>query len=199
MKTKLTFRYIGMVILSTGILLVFSFFVLTHIENSIQSSEDFRGDHFAYNFAENIEVDSNENILFSERGKEKLIEQNSWVQILNREGYVIDAFNTPSYAANQYSPVEIVHMNLFRSNHEKFTYYTGKIDEDLNFLMAVPIGTWKRTVIEFDDQMVIQFIQMMFVIALLVFLIMGYIFSRRIAKPVAQIVEGVEADRKSVV
>lgn len=190
LKTKLTLRYIGMVILSTLLLLGLGFTVLTNIENNIRP--DSLPGTFAYNFDNEIELDDEGNVAISEKGQQTLLEQNAWIQFIDEEGYAIGGFNEPSYVSDHYSPVEIVHLNMYSTNHSDDIYYTGKVNEEINFLMALPSETWRRKILEFDDQWFIQFFQIMSIIAVIVFVVIGYIFSRRIAKPVTQIIEGVE-------
>lgn len=190
MKTKLTLRYIGMVILSTILLFVLSFLVLTNIENNIRP--DSLPGNIAYNFDNEIELNDEGEVTISENGEQILIEEDSWIQFLNEEGYVVGAFNEPSYVSAHYSPVEIAHLNIYADNNQDYVFYTGKVNENLSFLMALPSKNWHRVVLELDDQWIIQFLQTMFVIAVIVFILMGYIFSRRIANPVAQIIEGVK-------
>src|SRR5690625_1227218 len=111
---------------------------------------------------------------------------------MNEYDYVFGAFNEPTYVSDHYSPVEIAHLNIYADNNQDYVFYTGKVNENLSFLMALPSKNWHRVVLEFDDQWIIQFLQIMFVIAAFIFILIGYIFSRRIANPVAQIIEGVK-------
>lgn len=179
-----------MVILSTILLFVLSFLVLTNIENNIRP--DSLPGNIAYNFDNEIELNDEGEVTISENGEQILIEEDSWIQFLNEEGYVVGAFNEPSYVSAHYSPVEIAHLNIYADNNQDYVFYTGKVNENLSFLMALPSKNWHRVVLELDDQWIIQFLQTMFVIAVIVFILMGYILSRRIANPVAQIIEGVK-------
>lgn len=190
LKTKLTLRYIGMVILSTLLLLALGFIVLTNIENNIQS--DSLPGTFAYNFDNEMELDDEGNMAISEKGQQILLEQDAWIQFLDEEGYAVGGFNEPPYVADHYSPVELVHLNIYSTNHPDDIFYTGKVNEEINFLMALPSESWHRVRLEFDDRWFIQFLQTMLVLAVIVFILMGYVFSRKISKPVTQIIEGIQ-------
>ena len=190
MKTKLTLRYIGMVILSTLLLLVGAFFVLTWIENNIQY--DSISGNIAYNFSQEVEWTDEGELLISEEGQKVLLRQKGWVQFIDEEGYVVEAFNTPSYLTDHYSPTEIVQFNLYPNNNPNQVLSMGKINDEIDFLVVIPSETWHRWHFEFDNSWLVTFVQTMLILAGLLFVVMGYIFSRRITKPVTKIIHGVE-------
>lgn len=190
MKLKLTFRYILMVILSTLLIFGLTFVVLTGFENT-KTGKPLPGT-FAANFSTEIIIDDQGDLILSEKGQAELNERDAWIQFLDEEGYVIEGYNEPSYVSDHYSPVDIAHMNLYLTNNQKEVYYTDKIDEGINYLIALPAENVKRVVFEFDKQTVSQFFQVMLILAVLVFIFMGYIFSRRIANPVSQVLEGID-------
>lgn len=190
MKTKLTLRFILMVILSTTLLLGFTFLFSAMYEDILR--EDFLPANFAYNFADAFQVDAEEEITLTDQGQADLLKHNAWVQFLSEEGYVLAAFNEPSYVSNHYSPVEIDHMSISDPYNQGYIFYTGKNNENLNYLLAIPSENWNRVTLEFNDELVIQFFQILMAVATIIFLVMGYFFSRRIAEPVSQIVGGVE-------
>lgn len=192
MHFKLTLRYIMMVLISTILLLGTAFFVLTSFENSNQNNSLRSPIVFAYNFHNEIELDNNEEIIISEQGMEALIEEEAWLQILNDEGYVIQAFNTPDFIAEHYSPHEITYMNQSKSYQPDYLYEIGKTQAGLNYLVAVPSGNWYHLTLDINQQMIRQFGKIMLALTAVILLIMGFIFSRKIAKPVSKIIGGVE-------
>ncbi|MER2064616.1 MAG: HAMP domain-containing sensor histidine kinase, partial [Alkalibacterium sp.] len=146
---------------------------------------------FAYNLSEDIEIADNGEVILSEQDQELVILNEAWLQILDNEGYVTQSYNTPDYAKEHYSPMEISSMR-FPGYHPGYYYEVGRTTDDINFLVAVPEGSWERYTFEIDRNMITQFGQIMTILAAVIFLIMGFIFSRRIAKPVTQIIAGVE-------
>ena len=120
MRFKLTFRYIIMVLISTILLLGSAFLVLTFFEDNDQNNTETNPTLFAYNFQNDIRQDENEEIYLSEEGREALIAEEAWLQILNDEGYVMQAYNTPDYVADHYSPIEITYMNQSRSYNPSY-------------------------------------------------------------------------------
>lgn len=189
MKTKLTLRYIVMVLLSTILLLVSAFFVLTYIEETtvIDSEHPVL---FAYNVGDELEENYEGDITLSEEAFKRLVAQESWLQVLNEEGYVVESYNTPAYVTDHYSPFELTYMSNSPSYLPDYTYEVGKTG-DLVYLMAVPNGDWFNLDLEVSGSMLRRFGQIMFVITGLILLIMGFSFSRRIAKPVKEIMDGV--------
>lgn len=192
MRFKLTFRYIIMVLISTILLLGSAFLVLTFFEDNDQNNTETNPTLFAYNFQNDIRQDENEEIYLSEEGREALIAEEAWLQILNDEGYVMQAYNTPDYVADHYSPIEITYMNLSRSYNPSYLYEFGITAGGTNYLVAIPTGSWLVYTLEIDQQMIRQFNQIMLVLTAIILFVMGYIFSQRIAKPVTQIIGGVE-------
>lgn len=192
MKLRLTFRYILMVALSVIILLVSAFMVLTYIDNRPQNSDTSNPAVFAYNFVDEIEVKNNGEIIISEEGQSALIEENGWIQILNQEGYVTQTFNEPDHAAEHYSPTELTSMRFSSSYKPDYFFDVGKIGDDIDYLIAVPDGSWNRYTFEVDQQMIRNFLYIMLILTLIIFLFMGFIFSQRIASPVLEIIDGVK-------
>ncbi len=192
MRFKLTFRYIIMVLISTILLLGSAFLVLTFFEDNDQNNTETNPTLFAYNFQNDIRQDENEEIYLSEEGREALIAEEAWLQILNDEGYVMQAYNTPDYVADHYSPIEITYMNQSRSYNPSYLYEFGITPGGTNYLVAIPTGSWLVYTLEIDQQMIRQFNQIMLVLTAIILFVMGYIFSQRIAKPVTQIIGGVE-------
>jgi signal transduction histidine kinase len=182
-----------MVALSTLILLVSAFVVLTYIDNTVQTNNNSSPVVFADNFSDEIETTNNDEIIISAEGQETLLEHDGWVQILDQEGYVTQAFNTPDHAAEHYSPTEIRSIRFSSSYRPDYFFDVGRTVDNIDYLVAIPAGSWNQYTLEIDQQMIQQFAQIMIVFTIVIFLIMGFIFSRRIARPVTQIIDGVKS------
>lgn len=192
MKIKLTFRYLLMVAVSLIILLFSAFSILTYVDNSSENNGSSNPSVFAYNFVDKIELSDNDEVLISEEGKIALTERKAWIQILNKEGYVTQAFNEPDYAVEHYSPAELRTRDLSLTYGQDYFFNIGKVKDDLSYLIAVRAEGWNQYTFELDQQMIEKFLLIMFILTLLILLLMGFIFSQRIASPVATIISGVE-------
>ncbi|GEK90739.1 sensor histidine kinase [Alkalibacterium kapii] len=192
MKIKLTLRYILMIVLSVIILMASAFMVLTYIENTFQNNDTETPDTFAYNFVDEIKMTDSGEVIISDDGKAALLEENGWIQILNQEGYVTQGFNEPDNPAEHYSPTEITFMHLYSGYEKNYLFNVGKTTDNIEYIVAIPKGSWNRYIFEMDQEMIKKFLFTMFFLAVIVFSLMGFIFSQRIASPVAKVISGVE-------
>lgn len=189
MRIKLTLRYLVMVLLSTVLLIVSAFFVLTYLEET--PTESPRG--FTYSLSEEIYLDENEDVMLSEKGMERLVSEDAWLQILDREGYVVESFNAISNLANHYSPFEIDLIGSSDSFRANYIYNLGVTNEDIIFIVGLQTEEWvSLDNFEIGKEMIQQFGKYMLILTFIILLIMGLIFSERIAKPVTRIIRGVE-------
>ena len=189
MRIKLTLRYIVMVLVSTVLLLISAFFVLTYIEETVETEGP---GSFTYNVGDELIVTNNEEVILSERGMERLIEADAWLQVLDREGYVLDTFNPKPRLATHYSPFEIQVFGASESFRPDYHYNVGITHEEIIYLVGLPSKDWLTYPFEFSRSMIRHFGRIMLIITIIILLIMGFIFSRRIAKPVTQIIQGVK-------
>ena len=191
MQVRLTLRYIVMVLISTILLFVSAFFVLSYIEESTEFNQDSPVT-FGYNLGVELEGEYEGEISLSEEAMERLVAEEAWLQVLDEEGYVIKSFNTPNYVADHYSPLEITYINNSRSYRPDYRYEVGKNNKGINFITAIPANDWFSLDLEIDGGIIRQFGEMMAIITGIILLIMGFVFSRRIAMPVKKIINGVE-------
>lgn len=191
MQIKLTFRYIVVVMVSTILLVVSAYSVLSYLDNNYYDEDD-APTSYAYNLGEEVIMNELGEADFTPEGQESLLNREGWLQILDEEGYVVYSFNTPHYVADHYDPLEINYIGASKSFSPKYIYDVGRSTEGINYLVAVPSEGWFQMTLEMDKEMMRQYMQIMLVVMLVIFLIMGFIFSRRIAKPVTQIIQGVK-------
>jgi len=189
MRIKLTLRYLVMVLLSTVLLIVSAFFVLTYLEDT--PTETPRG--FTYNLSEEIYLDENEEVILSDKGMERLVAEDAWLQILDREGYVVESFNAISNLADHYSPFEIDLIGASDSFRANYVYNLGVTNDGIIFIVGLQTEEWfSLDNFEIGKEMIRRFGEYMLAITFIILLIMGFIFSQRIAKPVTKIIRGVE-------
>lgn len=193
MRLKLTLRYLVMVLISTILLLVSAFLVLTYMEDASEEAYIASPRGFTYRLSEEIYLDENEEAILSEKGIERLKAENAWLQILDHEGYVTASYNTIPHLADHYSPFEIDLIAASESFRAYYAYNLGITNEDINFIVAMPnTDSFSLEHFEVSRGMLRQFGEYMLVLTIIILLIMGLIFSQRIAKPVTKIIRGVE-------
>lgn len=191
MRIKLTFRYIIVVLVSTILLIVSAYSVLSYLDEKYYD-EVSNPTSYAYNLGEEVFINDLGEADVTPEGQESILNKEGWLQILDEEGYVVRSFNTPNYVADHYAPIEMNYIGASKSFHPKYIYDVGRSAEGINYLVAVPSDGWFQMTLEMDRAMMRQYMQIMLVVMLVIFLIMGFIFSRRIAKPVTQMIKGIE-------
>lgn len=191
MRIKLTLRYIVMVLVSTILLLVSAFFVLTYLEETNETSLE-TPHSFTYRLADEIQWNENDEAVLSEEGLEWLVAEDAWLQILDKEGYVVGSYNTLHNLAEHYSPFQIELIGASKSFRADYIYNLGITSDGIDYIVAIHSPDWFEISFEIDKGMLQQFGKIMLVVTGLVLLIMGFIFSRRIAKPVTKVIDGVE-------
>ena len=178
-----------MVLISTIFLIVSAVFVFTSLEDPSMESPF----NFTYNLSEEIYFDENEEPVLSEEGLERLKAEDAWLQILDHEGYVVESYNTIPKLADHYTPFEINLIGASKSFRAYYAYNFGVTNEDINYIVAYPNEEWfSLEGFEIDRGMMRQFGEYMLALTFIILLIMGFIFSQRIAKPVSKIIRGVE-------
>lgn len=193
MKKKITLNFLGIIILSTLLILLFSFLSLYFF---VFSKENIASDHppnFSLSFSLHIE-ENNNNITVSKEGQQLLKDRNAWIQVLDSNGKEIYQLYKPEEAPAHYTPAEIVHAHMYPNTINGYTLFTASSfpNDDLSYIIGFPSTEISKYTFNYNSKSIIQFIIMVLTITLIVLLIMGFIFGSRLTNPIVQIIEGVE-------
>ncbi|RDY26470.1 sensor histidine kinase [Romboutsia weinsteinii] len=209
MKWKITLRYVlsvaivTVIVVQLNLLLAFGVFAVINF-NTVDGSNN------ALNFSENLIREFSEYIIndsddindvhISDYGKKLLEDNKLWIQILDNDGREIYRYNLSSEAKTKYTPIELI------SGYK----YSGEITEDstvfaaskninnyeYSYLMGFPMRNISKYVLAYDIKSIYEFavkaIVGMIILDAIVAIIIGYIFSKSLTKPVKNIIGGVE-------
>lgn len=192
MKWKITARFLfailctvlTVVFVNIILLLVF-YFNFSNGEDAPTSATDF-----TYSIAPHIVVVDQMPTL-TEEGYDLLKERHAWVQFLDDNGHVISAIRTPSDAPNHYTPFALIQAYKYRdknqtstfvAQHDGWTYVVGIVDEGL----SKAIFTTNSSSIQL---FLTKFVGIIILIDVLIAVLIGFIFSSFLSRPVYKITE----------
>lgn len=204
MKWKLTGRYIlsiVFVVILVVFINVFIIFGLLIAQSAFQipifQGNDTTPEEFAREFENKINLDNNY-VTITEEGKKALKENNAWIQILDENGKVMYDYQTPAGVKEKYTPSEIVQMYKYQEVNADTTVYVGEKKEAANnysYFIGIENSSLNRYVISYDNRDILQTLKvwyMIVIIDILIALLIGYLFSKRLTKPLQTLIYGIK-------
>lgn len=197
MKWRLTRRFLVSIVLIVGLIVVMNTLLLIALlfiqsyKKTATSPEAV--EVTATRFSDEIIV-KNGKPTITNRGQKILEENHAWVQILNKEGKEVAAYQTPASLPTSYSPVEIVQMYKYKEVNGKTTVFVGEA-ENLSYFFGIEDPKLMRVVYNFNfDQISYIFTKLflVFLVAdLLIATLVGFLFGSRLTKPMYKLIEGI--------
>jgi signal transduction histidine kinase len=206
MNLKITGRFILTVVLITIIIIIINIIVgigfiingVINEDDAISEITDFSPEDFTSEFSKYLMINQ-EDIYINQDGKQILENENLWLQVLDETGNEIYNYNKPVDVRESYSPMELVHAYKYSLSESMSTIFISEKDfEDINYsyIIGFPFEKIKRNVISYDIHELVDSIRKgAFIILLIdipIALIFGYLFSRRLTKPLVGIINDVE-------
>ena len=202
MKWKITFKYIVSIICVVMIVTILNIsgiisVIIFNKMNDIKKPED----NFTRDFSKYIYEDNNK-ILVDKEGKNILDKKHIWIQILDENSNELYRYNAPEKLDKKHTPAQLINGykyaggfkdigtdNILVSskliNNKEYTYILGFSKNDL-----------QKYIFTFNPMdlanTAIKIIWIILFIDLIIALIFGYLFSKRLTKPMKSIIEGVE-------
>ncbi|ABR47868.1 integral membrane sensor signal transduction histidine kinase [Alkaliphilus metalliredigens QYMF] len=203
MNFKITGRFILTVVFITIIVIIINLsvgigFIVNRVINSNGEITDSSPENFTREF--NKYLMTNQGVVYiHEDGKKILEDEDIWLQVLNEDGNELYNYNKPVDVKESYTPMEMVHAYKYALSESMSTIFIGeKVFDDINYsyILGFPFEKIKRSVISYDIYKVVESIRKGIYIILLIdipiVLIFGYLFSRRLTKPLIGIINDVE-------
>ncbi|GAA0092020.1 HAMP domain-containing sensor histidine kinase [Paraclostridium bifermentans] len=202
MKWKITLRYVVSIICVVMIVTILNIIGILGVtlSNKAKSSEIPETD-FTREFSKYIQLEDNK-LDISQEGKKVLEEKDVWIQILDENAVQVYSYNTPRELNKKYTPMELINGykyagGLPNSNADNILVSSKKIgDTDYTYLLGFQKGKIEKYIITYRTKdfgsTIIKVIWIILFIDLIIALIVGYIFSRRLTKPMKNIIKGVE-------
>ncbi|SDP15913.1 HAMP domain-containing sensor histidine kinase [Clostridium gasigenes] len=202
MKWKVTGRFIGTivaVVILVAIINIITIFMVYIISlNNEWKRGDLQGrpEQFVRDFEQYIYEDDGK-LEIAQNGQEILKNKAGWIQVLNDNGEVLNEFNVPEGVPKKYTPFEIVNnYKYIESYYINFILEKQLSDKHVNIIIALPSDEVGRITISYSKEALIEFIKSIITLGLIIdaiiALIFGYLFSRKLTKPISKLIGGVD-------
>lgn len=204
MKWKLTGRYLLSVVLIV-ILIIFINLILgiamltaqIAFDVPIFQNREISPEQFTRNFQKEI-ITLNQDAAISEKGQIKLAKKDAWIQILDENGQEVYSFGAPANRKKKYTPADMVQMYKYKEINADTVVYVGEKEQtgrQFSYLIGIENPNLDRQIISYNDQDIVRVIKIGMVILLidiLIALLIGYLFSKRLTQPLHTLIEGIK-------
>lgn len=202
MKWKVTGNFVitivavVMLVVIINILTIFGVYIFNTVSHKNTITLKNSPETFVRNF-EKYMYDDNGILALSEEGYELLQESGAWIQVLNDYGEEISNINSPSDAPKKYTPFDMV--NNYK--YEERPYINFMLEKNLssghvNVILALPNNNIERVTLNFSLDSVMYQSKIIIIITLIIdaiiALIFGYLFSRKLTKPISEIITNID-------
>ncbi len=160
---------------------------------SYPSAEDFTRE-----FQEYL-IENNNKIYINNNGEKILREKEAWIQVLDEEGNEIYNYQKPAKAKSHYTPAELIDAYKYISIDNMSTIFVSEKklgNKNYSYIIGFPPERIRRNVISYDVYNLgndLKFgIYIILVIDAIIALLFGYLFSRRLTKPLVNIIKDVK-------
>ncbi|NMS91416.1 HAMP domain-containing histidine kinase [Clostridioides difficile] len=151
-------------------------------------------------FVRSFEKDLYENdgeLRLSKGGLDKLAKSNSWLQVLNDSGEEVYGINVPKDTPKKYTPFQMVNNYKYReTNYINFVLEKSLNKKHLNIIIGMPSRDTSRTILTYSKDSVKEILNKIIIITLvidgMVALGIGYLFSRKLTKPISSVLWSIE-------
>lgn len=206
MNFKITSRFIIAVALVTIIVIfvniVFGFiFILNRVINKVDiTTEDeyFSPETFTSEFSKHL-VKDKDKIYIHDSGKEILKKEKAWIQILDEDGIEVYSYKKPPKVKDNYTPIDLIHAYKYSLEDSMSTIFISEKDMDdtsYSYIIGFPIERIKRNVISYENTKLADIVKKgtyrILFIDITIAVLIGYLFSIRLTKPLVKIINDVK-------
>ncbi|WP_203364550.1 HAMP domain-containing sensor histidine kinase [Bacillus sp. REN10] len=202
MRWRLTGRYLFSILLIVlfvvcinGVMLVGLLFWQSHTTAPFFSEPV---ESFVREFKQYVQIDEGR-LTINSVGKEVLKQKNAWIQVLNEQGEEQYAYRAPKTLPTSYSPVEIVQMYKYEEVDADTTVFMASVNRDgqaYSYFIGVVDPNINRDILSYNTAELRKSLNNIFLLFLmidsLIAVLIGYVFSQRLTKPVHKIVDDIK-------
>jgi signal transduction histidine kinase len=203
MKWKITAQFLFFMSLS----LMLSFFVFL-VLNFVFLYSNLAQQHrilpyqnpssYTLGFAGNIDFDNRE-VSIPAKELQELKKAQIWIQVLDENGSELYSRFKPDNVPATYTPAQLIHYYKYTGALGNSTIFIGMLDKgdrQLSYIMGFPEEVIGKSVVHFRPETLVRdgllVIGIVIMTVTLIALLIGYFFSKRLAKPLVQIIEGIQ-------
>ena len=204
MKWKLTGRYLLSVVLVV-ILIIFinltlgiaMFAAQAAFDVPIFQNRETSPENFTRKFHQEI-ITNHHDITITEKGQKELVKKKAWIQILDENGKEVYSFRLPVDIKKKYTPADIIQMYKYKEVDANTVVYVGEKERNgrqFSYLVGIENPNLNRYFISYDNRDIFNVIKVGMVILLidiLIALLVGYLFSKRLTQPLHTLIDGIK-------
>lgn len=203
MKWRLTTRFVLSIITVVLIVIIVNSllvagFLITQARGAWGNDQKETAEIFTRDLAKDIKIKAGKPIL-STSGKTKLRKRNGWIQFVDVNGREISNYQKPTKVPSKYAPFDIVQQYKYREIDAKTTLYFGK-KGTITYIVGVADSKSSRIVFNFNTDSLFLFsnklLLFFLILDLLIALFIGFLFSKRLTKPLYSLIEGIRQLQK---
>lgn len=198
MKIKLTLRYVlSMIMVFYITMIVYTILNIVIYKGNFSFGEEvfnlsFSTRDFALEYVKDLEEDND--LRLSDENIDKLIDNNIWIQVLNKENKEVYQANKPYNIPISYSTSDLVDFITDPwGSSAPTTITTNKVvneGEEYMLLVGFPIDKVYRYKMTFTDESMLYHLSII-VFALILMIIVAYILSKYLVKPMVSVVNDI--------
>ncbi|MBW6409575.1 sensor histidine kinase [Clostridium weizhouense] len=201
MKWKVTGKFIFTIVAVVILVVILNIMTILglylsgfqNIKNNknLNSPETFARDFEQYMY------EKDGNLIVSEDGINLLEKLGAWIQVLNDYGEEIYSINMPEGVPKKYTPFDIVNTYKYKERpYVNFVLEKDLTNSHINIILALPSSYADRVTINYSLNAAIYQIKIIVIVTLiidaLIALIFGYLFSRKLTKPISEIIGNID-------
>ncbi|MES1041942.1 sensor histidine kinase [Peribacillus simplex] len=198
MKWKLTRRFLGSVVTIVVIVGIVNTILLLCLLFVHFDTEEESAENFSRSFSQYVEL-IDDKPMVNEEGREKLRNNNAWIQFLNDKGEQVAAYYTPQKLQTVYSPVEIVQMYKYKEMDAETTVFVGEA-HDFSYFVGVKDRGIGRYVMSYNYVNILKYFNIILLLFLtvdiIIALVIGLLFGKRLTTPLNTLIEGIKQLRE---
>lgn len=188
----IVFVVISVVIINiVSILYVISTNNFFNVVDSKNSPEEF-----ARSFKKEL-YEKNGEFKLSKPGIDKLKKSHSWIQVLNDSGEELYGVNVPTNIPKKYTPFQMVNnYKYIKTEYTNFVLEKYLDNKHLNIIIGIPSRDISRITLTYSQdnakEILNKIITLTLVIDGMLALSIGYLFSRKLTKPISNVIWSIE-------
>jgi Signal transduction histidine kinase len=163
--------------------------------------------YYKYGNPEILTLNFKDNMTFNDgkvgikpEGVDVLKEIGCWIQVLDENGTEIYNLSKPSDAPAHYIPGELIYAHRFTGVIKGYTLFAGIYEDggrSLTYLIGFPEDYVSKATIIYRFNLILSFMPSFsmgaFLASFIAIVIIGYIFSARLSKPIIGIIDGIRS------
>lgn len=211
MKKKLTRKYMS-IFVSSVVLIVSIWILLSYVFIFGGKEAKVNEPQYLINRFEQY-VNFDDKVKITNQGKEIIKNNSFWVQIIDKNGNVLDAYNTNKKIPTRYDVFKITKVSMNSNAIKNQTLFVSHFTEHTSYGVIIGcdssrVGKYNIKITRSIKEAIITSILLLIVVFVIIGILAGFIYSKSISEPVLNIIDNINSlekdeeliivDRKSI-